>query len=71
MQDRAWLCIEALDQALANNDYLVGSEFSAADIVNGYSLLLAERYVPRELPTRLASYWETLKARPAYQSAVA
>lgn len=71
MQDRAWLCVSALDQALADRDYLLGNEFSAADIMNGYSLLLTERFVPRELPPRLAAYWERLKARHGYQAAVA
>ncbi|MCB1644851.1 MAG: glutathione S-transferase, partial [Pseudomonadales bacterium] len=44
MKDRAWLCVEALDQALSGKDYLL-SEFSAADIMMGYSLFLTERFI--------------------------
>ena len=31
-----------IDSVLANSDYLVGDDFTAADIVNGYSLNVAD-----------------------------
>lgn len=70
MQDRAWLCVEALDAALDGKDYLLGREFSAADIMTGYSLMLTEWLINRSLPENVAKYWSKLKLRPGYQSAV-
>lgn len=70
MQDRAWLCVEALDAVLQNSEYLLGDNFSAADIMNGYSIWLAERLVPREFPPFFGAYWDRLKARPAFQVAI-
>lgn len=59
-------CISAVDKALSDREYLLGSEFSAADIMMGYSLmllshleLLDDRY-PRAQP-----YLERLMKRPA------
>lgn len=69
MQDRAWLCVEAMDQALAETAYLAGDEFSAADIMNGYSLYLVEKLVPRQMPGNVQRYFDALKARPAYSVA--
>ncbi|MCB1692294.1 MAG: glutathione S-transferase [Pseudomonadales bacterium] len=71
MQDRAWLCVKAVDEALASCDYLVANEFTAADIMTGYSIFLVTRFVPRELPTHIGAYWERISARPAWQRALA
>lgn len=66
MQDRAWLCVNALDEALVATDYLVGNTFTAADIMTGYSIMLATRLVPRELPANIKGYWDRLTSRPAW-----
>lgn len=66
MQNRAWLCVEAIDAVVSNQDYLLGDSFSAADIMNGYSLMLTEMLVPRELPPATAAWWARLSSRPAY-----
>jgi glutathione S-transferase len=71
MQERSRLCIQALDQALADRPYLLGETFSAADIMTGYSLMLATRLVPGGFPSNVAAYWQRLSERPGYQAAIA
>lgn len=71
MQDRAQLCVQALDDALEGRAYLLGAEFSAADIMTGYTLMLADWLLPGDFPANVAAYWQRLAARPCYQKAVA
>lgn len=71
MQDRARLCSEAVDAALQGRDYLIGDEFSAADIMMGYSVMLAQRLASIDGLPHLQAYWQRLAARPAYQRAAA
>lgn len=71
MKNRAWLCVQALDAVLQHNDYLLGKEFSAADIMNGYCLMLSDWLLQREYPAAIGDWWNRLKARPAYQVAIA
>ena len=40
---RARLCLDGIERCVANQSYLLGDLFSAADIMMGYSLMLAER----------------------------
>jgi glutathione S-transferase len=70
MQGRVWLCVAALDQALEGREFLLG-EFTAADSMTGYSLMLVGRLAPGELPANVSSYWERLSSRPAYKAATA
>lgn len=70
MQQRAALCVQALDDALAVRPYLLGDEFSAADIMTGYTLMLAEWLLPPGFPDHVADYWRRLSARPAYRAAM-
>ena len=67
---RARLCLDALEGALADADYLVGNAFGAADIMNGYSLHLAENFgvLTDEHPNTVA-YVARLRERPGYQVA--
>ncbi len=61
-----------LNQTLAKQNYLIDDEFTAADIVVGYSLFVAD--MANMLPARsnqLTAYYDRLKARPAFQSATA
>lgn len=69
MQARAWLCVEALHQALEGRVYLLGNSFTGADIMTGYSLMLADRLLTQRLPPRMAEYWADLAARPACAAA--
>jgi glutathione S-transferase len=55
--------------AVASSDFILGDDFSAADIMMGYALMLAERFLP-QLPDSVTPYWNRLKARRAYQQAV-
>ncbi len=69
MQDRARLCVNAVDQALDGKAYLLGDEFSAADIMLGYSLMLADRLVPGDFPENVARYAGALFSRPGFRAA--
>lgn len=68
MRARARLCITAIEDALDGRDYLIDGEFSAADIMMGYSLFLA-RWVSAmddgEFPN-VTSYFKRLTERPAF-----
>ena len=67
---RTWAtaALETLDQALAGQDYLLGSDFSAADIMVGYSVLVARglQILGDDQP-RLVAYLARLTARPAFR----
>lgn len=66
-----------IDGILAKHDYIAGATFSAADIMTGYTLLLALRIpLPNTQATTsignyqaITSYLERLQSRPAYQRA--
>lgn len=68
MQDRAAICLEAVDREMQSKDFILGSEFSAADIMLGYTLMLATRFLD-ELPDTLQPYWQRLAQRPAFDVA--
>ncbi len=71
MRSRARMCCEAVDAAVSGKAFLLGDDFSGADIMMGYSLLLADRVVPfADLP-QLTAYWQRLSARPGYRKAAA
>ena len=69
MRNRARLCLHALTPQLKQRDYIVGDSFSAADIMLGYSVMLATKYLPEPLPNEVADYWDRLSERPAYKLA--
>ena len=69
MRNRARLCLHALTPQLKQRDYIVGDSFSAADIMLGYSVMLATKYLPEPLPNEVANYWDRLSERPAYKLA--
>ncbi len=59
-----------LDKELVERPYLAGDEFTAADIVVGYAVLLMKLFhvMPDGNP-HLAAWFERLKQRPAFQFA--
>jgi glutathione S-transferase len=68
MRDRSRSCITAIEDVLAGQDYLIDGEFTAADIMMGYSLFLALRVKAMEegeFP-EVTAYYDRLKARPAF-----
>jgi len=71
MADRAALCMQAVATVTQDNNYICGPEFNAADIMMGYSILIAEHLVPERIPDDLLPYWRRLKERPAYQRTIA
>lgn len=70
MTARSVDCIRAVAEHVADRDYLMGDEFTAADIMVGYSLNLAHMLIPEQVPAAIQPYWHRLQARPAFQVAV-
>lgn len=68
MAGRARLSLQAVEQALVTNGYLLGSDFSLADIMMGYTLRTHRRLLAEPFPARVEAYWAKLTARPAYQA---
>ena len=67
---RARLCIDAIESVVSNSDYLVGNSFSAADIMMGYSLLLASKFgVLTDDHPHTKAYFDRLDARPGFIAA--
>ncbi len=42
-KQRARLCLDGVERCVEHNQYLLGDRFTAADIMMGYSIMLAER----------------------------
>lgn len=69
-RERARPALDFLQESLAGNDFILGAEFSAADIMLGFTLAVAQVLgVLDERYPRLAGYLERLQARPAFQRA--
>lgn len=64
--------IAIVEQALEGNDYILGQQFSAADIMLGFGLTIAQYlgFVSDSTPNTLA-YCQRLVQRAAYQRAAA
>ena len=69
MQDRTEVCLQALAEHMQGRDFLLGDEFSAADIMVGYALMLVGFLAAERMPEDLQPYWQRLQARPAFQAA--
>lgn len=70
-EGRALLCLQAVEAQLAQSNYLVGSKFTAADIMMGYTLHLATGMgILNEEYARTMAYLDALKTRPGFQSAL-
>ena len=70
MKRRAALCVQALDAALAGRHYLLGESFTAADVMMGYSVLLARVLrVPGARADHVDAYFDTISQRPGYRVA--
>ena len=67
---RARTCIAAIEDVVAASEYLVGDTFTVADIMTGYSLLLASNFglLTDDYPHTLA-YYDHLAQRPGFQVA--
>jgi glutathione S-transferase len=64
--------LRAVEAATANAETLCAGRFTAADIVIGYALRLAENIgLAKDFTPNVAAYWQRLQAREGYQRAVA
>ncbi len=72
VRERAAGVLSVIEKHLSAREYLLGAEFSAADIMLGFTLAAAELLgvLDGRWPTTLA-YLERLKQRPAYRRATA
>ncbi len=68
---RLAIALKGIERALQDGDYLLPSGFSAADIMMGFTLESASRYVRFDRFTAVAAYRDRIAARPAYRSALA
>ncbi len=67
---RAAVTLNVVEQALRGRDYLLGETFSAADVMMGYGMKMADQFgLLHELPN-LKAYVQRLNARPALQRAL-
>ena len=71
MGRRAADCLRAIGEHMENRQYLVGEQFTAADIMVGYGVYLAEMLIPEHMPATLSAYWQRLSERPAFAVAKA
>lgn len=66
---RLAITLRPLEKALARQDHLLPSGFSAADTMMGYNLLVAPRFVRMEPFPAIRAYQDRIAARPAFQAA--
>ena len=70
-RQRAITCLDGLEVALEGNTFLLGDTFTAADIMMGYSLRLAQRMrVLVDDHPRVSEYFARLEARPGFQKSL-
>jgi len=63
--------LRAVDAAVQHNAYLCTDRFTAADVAVGYALLLARHLgLDAQFPSAVATYWQRLQDRPAFQRAL-
>jgi glutathione S-transferase len=71
---RAWASasLDALESALAGKDFILGPELSGADVMLGYTLLVAKSFgvLSAETHPRVDAYLGRLTARPALRRAL-
>jgi glutathione S-transferase len=64
--------LRAVEAAMAKADTLCADRFTAADIVIGYALRLAENIgLAKDFGPNVAAYWQRLQSRDGYKRAVA
>ena len=70
MKARAGLSLKAVDDAINGKEFILGTSFTAADIMLGYSIMVCEKFAPFEEFTKAIDYWQRLKQRDACQVAL-
>jgi glutathione S-transferase len=68
---RATMGLDFLERGLGDDPYLAGADFTAADVMMGFSLAAARvlGLLEAEHHPRLAAYLDRLRSRPAFQRA--
>jgi len=67
----ATAALDVVEDALAGGPYLLGDEFSGADVMVGYSVQIAQWFgLVGAAHPRVTSYLERLSARPAFQKTI-
>jgi len=61
----------AVERVVSQHDFLLASGFSAVDTNIGYSVDVARRFVPMQALPAVQAYLTRLRARPAFQAALA
>lgn len=64
-------CLGVVEAVVAEREYLLGAGFSAADIAVAYGMVIGRFFVDLERFPAVSAYFARLKARGAYQRAVA
>jgi glutathione S-transferase len=68
---RAWLCLDALEPLLARQPFLLAEGFGAADIMMGYSMMLARNFgLLDDTRPHCQAYFARLAARPGFATAM-
>ena len=63
--------LKTLETLLTQNDYVSANRFTVADISVGYALMLATHLqLEGRFTPAVATYWQRLQKRPAYQQAL-
>ena len=63
MKSRINKCVLVVDDALKSKDFILGKEFTAADVSLGYSLMGARNKLDNDFPKRVSEYWESISSR--------
>jgi glutathione S-transferase len=64
--------LRAVEAAIGKSETLCAERFTAADIVIGYALRLADNIgLSKDFGANVAAYWQRLQARDGYKRAVA
>jgi glutathione S-transferase len=73
LKARADLAFALVEKRLGEAPYLAGTEFTAADIIMGFSLMTMRAFAPRDLGPypNIRNYLKRIGERPAYQRAMA
>ena len=69
MKSRINKCVLVVDDALKSKDFILGKDFTAADVSLGYSLMGARNKLDNDFPKRVSEYWESISSRGAFLEA--
>jgi glutathione S-transferase len=68
MKDTTRFCAQTVGHAVTGKTWILGVEFSAADIMLGYTLRLYGLLMGEALPDNAESYWARLTERDAFET---